>query len=93
MPWDSSPLLSGIAQETAVGVRQVTVCLLSPVHFNTFLERIMYEALEDHESSVSIGERSITNCFADDIIVNSEKEDEADVRTDRVDTITRRYKM
>ena len=53
----------------------------------------MYEALEDHESNVSIGGRSITNCFADDIIVNSEKEDEADVRTDRVDTITRRYKM
>ena len=36
--------------------------------FNIFLERIMTDALEDHEGTVSIGGRTITNLlFADDI--------------------------
>ena len=51
---------------TTTGVRQE--CLLSPTLFNIFLERIMADALEDHEGSVSIGGRTITNLpFADDI--------------------------
>ena len=50
---------------TTVGVRQG--CLPSPTRLNIFLERIMTDALEDHEGTVSIGSRKITNlCFADD---------------------------
>ena len=51
---------------TAVEVRQG--CPLSPTFYNIFLERIMTDALEDHEGTVSIGDRTFTNPrFADDI--------------------------
>ena len=51
---------------TTVGVGQG--CLLSPTLFNIFLERIMTDALEDHEGIVSSGGRTISNLrFADDI--------------------------
>ena len=62
------------------GVRQG--CLL-------FLERIMCEALNDHEGSVLIRGRLITKFrFADDIVVNAEEEEEAGVLVDRLDTTT-----
>ena len=51
---------------TTVGVRQG--CLLSPTIFNIFPERIMTDALENHECTLNIGGRIIINLrFADDI--------------------------
>ena len=41
---------------------------ISPTLFNIFLERIITDALEDHEGTVSTGGRTTTNLrFADDI--------------------------
>ena len=88
----SAVLFNGSTGEwfrTTVGVRQG--CLLLPTLFNIFLEKIMCEALDDHEGSVSIGGRLITN-FADDIFVNAEEEEEAGVLVDRLDTPIARYK-
>ena len=49
----------------------------------------MCEALDDHEGSVSIGGRLITNFhFADDIVVNPEEEEEAGVLVDRLDRLS-----
>ena len=49
-----------------VGARQG--CLRSPTLVNMFLKRIMVDALEYHEGTVSTGGRTITNLrFADDI--------------------------
>ena len=50
--------------------------------------------MDDHEGSVSIKGRLITNFrFADDIVVNAEEEEEAGVLVDRLDRTTTRYKM
>ncbi len=51
---------------TTLDVRQG--CILSPTLFNISLERIMSVVLEEHEGTVSIAGRTITNLrFADDI--------------------------
>ena len=51
---------------TTDGVQQG--CLLSLTLFNIFLERIMTDALKNHEGTVSIAGRAITSLrFADDI--------------------------
>ena len=51
---------------TTVEVQQGS--LLSLTLFSIFLERIMKDALKDHQGTVSIGGRTITNLrFTDDI--------------------------
>ena len=54
----------------------------------------MCEVLADHEASISIGGRLITNFrFADDIVVNAEEEEETGGLVDRLDITTTRFKL
>ena len=67
-------------------------CLLSPTLFNIFLERIMKDTLEDHEGTVSIGGRAITNLrFADDIDGLAGEEKELAKLVERLDKASTAY--
>ena len=77
---------------TTVGIRQG--CLLSPNLFNIFLERIMPDALEEHDGKVSTGGRNIINLrFADDIDALAEEELELEALVESLDKSCIRYKM
>ena len=76
---------------TTVGVRQG--CLLLSTLFNIFLERIMSDALKEHDGKVSIGRRNITNLrFADDIDTLAEEEQELEALVESLDKTCTRYK-
>ena len=75
---------------TTVGVRQG--CLLTPTLFNLFLERIMTDALQDHEGTVSIGGRAITDLrFTDDIDGLAGEEEELAKLAERLDKASTAY--
>ena len=77
---------------TTAGVRQG--CLLSPTLFNIFLERIMTDALRDHEGTVNIGGRTITNIrFAVNIDGLAGEEEELAKLVERLDTAFPAYGM
>ena len=78
--------------KTTVGVRQG--CLLSFTLFNIFLERIMSDALVDHERSVSICARRMTNLrFADDIDGLESSEEELTSLVEHLDKTSQAYGM
>ena len=67
-------------------------CLLSPTLFNIFLERIITDALEDHEGTVSIGGRTITGRrFADDIDGLAGEEEELPKLVEQLDKASTAY--
>ena len=60
--------------------------------FGFFLERIMTDALEDHEGTVSTGGRTITNLrFADDIAGLAREEEELSNLVQRLDKASTAY--
>ena len=62
--------------------------------FNNFLERIMSDALEEHDRKVSIGGRNITNLrFADDIDALAGEEQELEALVESLDITSTRYKI
>ena len=62
--------------------------------FNIFLERIMTDALEDHEGTVSIGGRTITNLhFADDIDGLAGEEEKLTKLVEHLDKASTAYGM
>ena len=78
--------------QTTVGVRQG--CLLSPVLFNLYLERIMLDTLQDHHTSISIGGRPICNLrFADDIDLMGGSNTELQDLTNKLATTASAYGM
>ena len=73
---------------TIVGVRQG--CLFSSTLFNSFLKRIMFHALEEHDGKVSISGRTITNLrFADDINALAEEQQELEDLVESLEVSTR----
>ena len=77
---------------TTVGVRQG--CLLSPTLFNILPERIMTDASQNYEGTVSIGGRTITNLrFADDIDGLAGEEEELEKLVERLNKASTAYGM
>ena len=68
--------------------------MLSPTLFNIYLERIINDALEDHEGTLSLAGRKVTNLrFADDIDGLAGNEQELASLVERLDNTSQAYGM
>ena len=77
---------------TTVGVRQGCVRVLSPTLFNILLEKILTDALDDHEGTVSIGGRTTTSLrFADDTDGLAGEEEKLAKLVERLDKASTAY--
>ena len=77
---------------TTVGVGQG--CSMYPPSSTFFFERIMSNALEEHDGKISISGKPITNLrFADDIDALFEEEQELKALVESLDKTCTRYKM
>ena len=83
---------TGESLRTMVGIYQE--CILSPVLFNIYLEKIMQDTLQDHHMSISMGGRHICNLrFADDIDLLGGTNQELQDFTDKLVARTGTYSM
>ena len=79
----SSTTNSGSFFQTTVSVHQG--CLLSPVLFSTYLEKIMQDTLLDHHTYISIGGRRLGSlCFAGDTDIMADSNNEIQVLTTKL---------
>ena len=93
---DSKPIFMehNLAHSDSEGSPGQTFINILKFYFNIFLERIMTDALVDHEGTVSTGGRTITNLrFADDIDVLAGEEEELANLVERLDKASRAYGM
>ena len=83
---------TGECFRTIVGVRHG--CLLLPILYNFFLEKIMSDAPEEHNGKVSIGGRTITYLrFANDVDAVAEEEQELEALIKILDKTCTMYKV
>ena len=69
-------------------------CLLSPVLFNIFLEKIILDSVTNQPSSISIGGRKFNNLrFVDDIDLIAGSENELQTITDALEKTSTAYGM
>ena len=69
-------------------------CFLLPTLFNIYIERIMSDALKEHDGEVSISSRKIiTLQFAEDIDAVAEEEQEQETLVESLNKTCTQYKM
>ena len=77
---------------TSVGVRRG--CFMSPILFNIVLDKIMQDTLNNHTSTIAIGEYNICNLrFADDIDLMAGSIPELQQLTDKCVNFSAAYDM
>ena len=93
--YHSDSKFTGMVHRTTIRVRQRCRSVIHLLqYFNIFDERIMCDALEEHDGKVSLGGRNSTNLrFADDIGVLAEEGQELEDQVESLDNTCTRYKM